>query len=106
MVPGFKHRLFSELKDLIENYGEFEDLKSIKDYLIIPENTFANNCYVWAGASLLGSLNHEIDRFLLTQGDFASNQETIPDRFGEAFLYGHGDEENYFNKPFEESLKI
>ena len=60
---------------------------------------------IWVGASLLSSLNNEIDRFLLTLEEYRDNNYEIPDRFGQAFLFGSR-EENYFNKDFEENLKV
>jgi hypothetical protein len=34
------------------------------------------------GASLVASLNTEIDRFLTTAEEFKENKERMPDRFG------------------------
>lgn len=70
MIPGFKLRLLQELKHLIQTIGKFEELKEISDLLTIPEFCFPPNCLVWVGASLLSSLNNEIDRFLLTASDY------------------------------------
>lgn len=53
----------------------------------------------------MSSLNNEIDRFLLTLEEYNDKQETIPDRYGEAFLFGTR-KENFFNRDFEENLKI
>lgn len=105
MIPGFKLRLMQELKFHIESRREFECLKEIKDLIQIPENCFPPNCMIWVGASLLSSLNNEIDRFLLTSEEYRENDQVIPDRFGQAFLFGTR-EENYFNKDFEENLKV
>lgn len=75
--------------------------------ITIPENCFPPNSLVWVGASLLSSLNNEIDRFLLTFEEYTDKNEIIPDRYGEAFLYGSRFAgENYFNRDFEENLKI
>lgn len=77
---------------------------------MIPESIFAQNSLVWVGASILSSLNNEIDRFLITQTEFVEKGEKVPDRFGEAFLFGGQQKadngELYFNKDFEENLKI
>lgn len=62
MIPGFKLRLLQEMKHLISTNGLFEELKEIMDFLTIPEFCFPPNCLVWVGASLLSSLNNEIDR--------------------------------------------
>ena len=61
----------------------------------------------WAGASIVSQLNSEIDKFEITQRDYVEkyNQEVIPDRFGEAFLYGAKDPSNAFNKEFEEYMR-
>lgn len=80
-------------------------MKEIADLITIPESCFPPNCLVWVGASLLSSLNNEIDRFLLTFEDYKENGMVIPDRFGQAFLFGTR-KENYFNKEFEENLKL
>jgi hypothetical protein len=40
----------------------------------------------------------------LTYEEYKDNKNTIPDRYGEAFLHGTR-QENYFNKDFEENLK-
>ena len=60
---------------------------------------------VWVGASILSSLNNEIDRFLITNEEYVDKGCVIPDRYGEAFLFGSREGE-YFNRDFEESLKI
>lgn len=77
---------------------------------MIPETTFPSNCLVWVGASILSSLNNEIDRFLLTYAEYQQTNNKIPDRYGEAFLFGcttsKRNPELYFNKDFEESLRI
>ena len=41
----------------------------------------------WVGASLVASLNTEIDRFISTYDEFKENNEKMPDRFGEAYLF-------------------
>ena len=66
MIPGFKSRLLQELYDMIDTKPEFEQLKEIKPLFTIPETCFPPNSLVWVGASLMSSLNNEIDRFLLT----------------------------------------
>jgi hypothetical protein len=93
------------MRHLIQSRGEFEELKEIAELLTIPESCFPPNCMAWVGASLLSSLNNEVDRFLLTFEDYKDINMQIPDRFGQAFLLGSR-EGNYFNKDFEENLKI
>ena len=100
MIPGFKLRIIQEMKYLIENYKEFKQLDSIKDLLKIPDNLFPPNCMQWVGASLVASLNSEIDRFMTNCDEFQSNGDKINDRFGEAFLFATRDEP-YLNPDFE-----
>jgi len=47
---------------------------------IYPPNTIS-----WMGASLLGSLNSEIERFSVLKHEYETRGK-IPDRFGECFL--------------------
>jgi hypothetical protein len=85
---------------LIDNYNEFKDLVTIKDKIKIPDNQFPNNCLVWVGASLVGSLNTEIDRFNTNYEEFKNNNDQLPDRFGDAYLFAMR-EEPYLNIEFE-----
>jgi actin-related protein len=100
MVPGFKLRVQQEMDYLIDNYPEFQDLQSLKAKIKIPENQFPPNCLTWVGASLVSSLNTEIERFMTTLDDFNKNNQVLPDRFGEAFLFATRDEP-YLNPEFE-----
>lgn len=100
MVPGFKLRLEQELKYLIETYAEFTELADITKYIKTNETQFPTNCMVWVGASLLGILNSEIERFACTEKEFKENGEVLPDRFGDAYLFG-AREESYLNPDFE-----
>ena len=100
MVPGFKLRLRQEMVQLIEKRAEFKDLEGIKDLIEIPDNQFPPNCLTWVGASLVASLNTEIDRFFVSPEDFSKNGDQIPDRFGEAYLFAQRDEP-YLNADFE-----
>ena len=72
----------------------------IKDKFKIPDNQFPPNCMTWVGASLVASLNTEIERFMTTAEDFKKNNEVLPDRFGEAYLFATRDEP-YLNPDFE-----
>lgn len=92
MVPGFKQRLLQEMHFLIENLKEFEELKTIKEKIAIPDNQFPNNCLAWVGASLVASMNSEIDRFMTNQEEFAQRGDHLPDRFGHAYLFALRDE--------------
>jgi actin-related protein len=105
MIPGFKKRLMQELCRLIESLGEFEELKETAKYLLVRDVCFPGNCLPWVGASLLSSLNNEIDRFLLTFEEYSTNGNVIPDRHGQAFITATR-HMSYFNRDFEESLKI
>lgn len=105
MIPGFKKRLLQEIKHLLMTRQEFEEIRNIEELLVIQESCFPSNSMVWVGASLLSSLNNEIDRFLITAEEFAEFKERIPDRYGEAFIFGTR-EADYFNKDFEENLKV
>jgi len=70
MIPGFKKRLLQEIFYFIDSLGKFEDLNEIKTLIRIPDCCFPPNSMVWVGASLLSSLNDEIDRFLLTYDEY------------------------------------
>jgi actin-related protein len=100
MVPGFKVRLVQEMKYLIETCEEFRELSTIRDIIKIPDNQFPPNCLAWVGASIVGSLNTEIDRFYTSTEDFTKNGQEFPDRFGEAYLFSTR-VEPFFNPDFE-----
>jgi actin-related protein 10 len=100
MVPGFKLRLLQELDYLIENYREFRELETLKGKFQIPDCQFPSNCLVWVGASIVGSLNTEIERFMTTHEEFKKNGDQLPDRFGEAYLFASRSEP-YLNADFE-----
>uniref|UniRef100_A0A7S3CI43 Uncharacterized protein n=1 Tax=Strombidium rassoulzadegani TaxID=1082188 RepID=A0A7S3CI43_9SPIT len=100
MVPGFKLRVLQEMKYLIEHYAEFKELETIKERLQIPDNQFPPNCMAWVGASLVASLNTEIERFMTSAEEFTKNGERLPDRFGEAYLFATRSEP-YLNPDFE-----
>jgi len=80
-------------------------LQYISEYISIPEFIFPPNSLIWVGASLLSSLNNEIDRFLLNYNDYMELNENIPDRFGDAFFLGSG-KQGFFNKDFEINLSV
>lgn len=100
MVPGFKKRVLQEVKALIQSREEFLALQSIIEWIRAPENIFAPNVCAWVGASILMGLGQEADRFLLTREQYEAESETIPDRFGDAFINATR-EGNYFNKHWE-----
>ena len=74
----------------------------MKKYVNIAETPFPPNCLAWIGASLVGSLNNEVDRFLLEPEEY--KQKGKVDRFGDTFLL-FNKEGDYFNKTFEEAHK-
>ena len=82
MIPGFKARIIQEMKFLVDNFSEFSDLSTIKSNFKIGDNQFPSNCLTWVGASLVASLNTDIDRFLTTAEEFKENNDRMPDRFG------------------------
>lgn len=49
---------------------EFSELAVLRQRMRFAESCFPPNCSNWVGASLLGSLNNEIDRFVVTEDDF------------------------------------
>ena len=104
MVPGFKKRLLQEIKSLIAENTEFEELKVIQSLVKIPEVVYAPNIIAWVGASLQMSLGQDVDRFLTTAEQFETEENQIRDRFGDAFLMFKR-QGNYFNKNFEINFK-
>jgi actin-related protein len=104
MIPGFKARFMQEIQYLIQNLEEFDELKVLSHLIIIPDSCFPPNCKTWVGASLLSNLNTEIDKFLITLEDYNDNEKNIPDRFGEAFIFGYR-KKNYFNEEFEKKFR-
>lgn len=54
----------------------------------MAESTFPPNCINWVGASIIAGLNTEIEMFMTTYEDFKDNNDKMPDRFGEAYLFG------------------
>ena len=88
------------MKHLIETHEEFKELDTIKDIIKVPDNQFPPNCLQWVGASIVGSLNTEIDRFYTSAEDFTKNKNELPDRYGDAYLFATR-EEPYFNADFE-----
>ena len=72
----------------------------MKDLFKITDSQFPPNTITWVGASLLSSLNTEIDRFVTTDEDFKNNGDMLPDRFGDASLFALR-EEGYLNPDFE-----
>ena len=58
------------MKELVNTRKEFEDIRATQEYFNIGETCFPPNCLVWAGASILSSLNSEIDKFEITQKDY------------------------------------
>jgi hypothetical protein len=85
MVPGFKQRLYEELLYTIANTPKYETvLGELAPRIKFADNINPPNILSWVGASLLGSLNGEIERFLITKEEFL--ESGLPDRFGNCFL--------------------
>jgi hypothetical protein len=80
-----------------DSSSEFADLSVLRDKMRLADSAFPPNCLSWVGASLLGSLNNEIDRFVTTDEDFKKNGNKLPDRFGDAFIFGRHTKEPFFN---------
>ena len=72
-------------------------LKPVFCQTVIP-----SNCLVWVGASLFGSLNQEIDKFMVKATEYEGK---LPDRYGDAFLNPLRKSGEHFNKEFEEEQK-
>lgn len=66
----------------------------------MADSIFAPNCMAWVGASIMAGLNTEIEMFLTNYDDFKENNNKMPDRFGEAYLFAKH-EEPYLNPEFE-----
>ena len=98
MIPGFKVRLLQELRHLVANCKEYEELQVHADKIAIPDCVFAPNVCQWVGASLLMSLGQDVDRFLLTVEQYSA--EGLKDRFGDTFLTFNR-QGIYFNKNWE-----
>ena len=70
MIPGFKTWFLQELEFYIKTMEKYQDLKTLISKIKILPNIFPPNIVVWQGASLLGSMNSEIDRFLVHKLEF------------------------------------
>ena len=100
MIPGFKLRVKQEILHLIDNFDEFKELETLKEKIKFADSSFPPNCMAWVGASLIASLNTEIERFMTTHEEYKKAGEVLPDRFGEAYLFARRDEP-YLNPDFE-----
>ena len=88
------------MKYLIEKCDEFKELEVLKDKIRFAESNFPPNVMAWVGASLIGSMNTEIERFMTTHEEYKKAKNKLPDRFGEAYLFAMRDEP-YLNPDFE-----
>lgn len=90
MIPGFKARLREEISYFlgqipgVEEEGkkgeepepmtnaiqEIAEIGDLGDKIKLSDSIFPPNCLEWMGASLLSSLNNEIDRFLFTSKEY------------------------------------
>jgi len=111
MIPGFGLRLQQEIKDFIDKRPEFDQLKSIKKLVRVPESIYAPNSLAWIGASIMMSLSlgdekiKESERFLVTSEQYDAEGKTIKDRFGNAYLTFNRNSV-YFDKTFEINLRL
>jgi len=80
MIPGFKTRLLQEMKHLVRTLKEFEEIRETEQYFALSENCFPPYCRAWAGASILSSLNSEIDKFEVTQRDYVDKYNQVRSR--------------------------
>jgi len=85
MIPGFKWRLIEELSHYIKTMPKYESLIKIEQNFNFVDSIFPPNIINWVGASLLGSLNDEINRFLVWKTDYEWSK-IVPDWFGCVFL--------------------
>ncbi len=106
MIPGFKTRLLQELKHLISTRKDLEDIKPVEEYIKMNETCVPPNCMAWMGASLVSQLNSEIDKFEVLRSEYTEKylEQSIPDRYGEAFFFGQRKTCD-FNSEFEEFFR-
>ena len=106
MIPGFKTRLLQELKHMIATRKEFEQIANVQEYIAMNESCVPPNCMAWMGASLLSQLNSDIDKFEVTRNEYVEKykEESIPDRYGEAYFFGTRKTMD-FNNEFEEYMR-
>ncbi len=53
MIPGFKTRLLQEMRYLMQEMKEFEEIRCVGEHLVMNETCFPPNCMAWAGASVI-----------------------------------------------------
>ncbi len=106
MIPGFKTRLLQEIKHMIGTRKDFEEIKTIEDYIKMNETCVPPNCMAWMGASIVSQLNSEIDKFEVLRSEYTDkyHEESIPDRYGEAFFFGTRKTTD-FNNEFEDYMR-
>lgn len=86
-IPGFKKRVLQEFEHAIDNNHRYKKLSSLRPYIKAEKCIYPPNILVWIGASLLSSLNQEIDTFLVTRKEFEEElDKKLPDRFGHCFI--------------------
>ena len=57
MVPGFKLRLKQEIRHMVDSRPEFEELRTVRKFIKIPDSIYAPNCIAWVGASIMMNLS-------------------------------------------------
>ena len=70
MVPGFKRRLLEELKNEAATNPIYEKLSKLADKFNILDSVNPPNIITFIGGSLLGCLNAEIERFVISKKEF------------------------------------
>lgn len=91
---------------MIVTRKEFEEIANVQEYIAMNETCVPPNCMAWMGASILSQLNSDIDKFEVTRNEYVEKykEESIPDRYGEAFFFGTRKTMD-FNHEFEEYMR-
>ena len=99
------------MKFFIDNNTEFAELRDLRNKIDTPDSVYAPNYLTWIGGSIMMSLStgnepvKESERFLVTAEQYEKENQTIQDRFGDAFL-NFNRASIYFNKTFEINLRL
>jgi hypothetical protein len=65
------------MKHLVRTLNDFEEIRETEQFFSLSENCFPPNCIAWSGASILSSLNSEIDKFEVTQRDYIDKYNQV-----------------------------
>eukprot|EP00096_Caligus_rogercresseyi_P014589 TRINITY_DN7099_c0_g1_i1.p1 TRINITY_DN7099_c0_g1~~TRINITY_DN7099_c0_g1_i1.p1 ORF type:complete len:374 (-),score=113.44 TRINITY_DN7099_c0_g1_i1:40-1161(-) len=63
LLPGFKLRVITEIKDLCETHNKYSELK-VKDHFRVHTPPGGANCTAWLGASIFGATDEVASRSL------------------------------------------